>query len=72
MPLSNTDSATDGSAGKRCKQYVDFLKREFKKFLIYGVGTSSNKCKVLGEFGTKWAVYQPTKYRRSNPIPRKR
>ena len=29
------------------------------------------ECKILGEFGTKYAVAQPTKNRRINPMPKK-
>ena len=33
---------------------------------------SSNECKVLGEFGTKYAAAQPTKDHVNNLVPRKR
>ena len=39
--------------------------------MIHGIGHSSDECKVLGEFGTKYAAAQPTKNRVTNPIPQK-
>ena len=41
-----------------------------KNCMIHGAGNYSDECKVLGEFGTKYAEDQPAKYRRSDPIPR--
>ena len=51
----------DGSAVKRRKQYVDRSKSASKTCIIHGPGHSSDEFKVLGEFGTKYAVTQPTK-----------
>ena len=61
----------DGSSDKRRKRYVDWLKSEPKTCMIHGVGNSSNKYKVLGEFGTKYASSHITKDRVSNPAPKK-
>ena len=40
--------------------------------MIHGTVNSSDGCKVLGRFGTKYAAAQPTKNRGRYPIPRKR
>ena len=39
--------------------------------MIHGAGHSSDECKVLGKFGTKYDVTHPMKYRGSDTIPRK-
>ena len=39
--------------------------------MIHGLRHSSDECKVLGEFLTKYAADQPTKNRGSNTIPKK-
>ena len=65
-----THPAKDGSACKRRKQYVDRSKSESKTCMIHGDEHSSDECKVLGEFGTKYAASYPTKDRGSNLIPR--
>ena len=39
--------------------------------MIHGIGHSSDECKVLGGFVTKYAASQPTKYPGINPIPKK-
>ena len=39
--------------------------------MIHGAGYYSDECKVLGEFGTKYDISQPTKDRGINPVPRK-
>ena len=62
----------DVSASKRRKQYVDHLKSASKTCMIHGAGNDYDECKVLGEFGTKYAADQPTKDRGSDPTPRKR
>ena len=59
------------SAGKRRKRHVDSLMGKSKNCLIHGPGNSSEECKVLGEFGTKYANSRPTKDRGSIPVPRK-
>ena len=58
---SNNHPTTYGCTGNRRKQYVDFLKSELKNRLIHGLGHSSDECKVLGEFGTKYDKIQTTK-----------
>ena len=40
--------------------------------MIHGAGHSSDECKVLSEFGTKYAASQPTKDHGRNPNHRKR
>ena len=69
---SNTNPMKDGSAEKRRKRYVDNPKSTSKIYMIHGSGHSSDECKALGEFGTKYTAAQPTKYRGRNPIPIKR
>ena len=61
----------DGSAGKRCKQHVDFSKSKSKTCMIFGTRHSSEECKVLGGFGTNYSAAQPTNDRGSNPAPKK-
>ena len=59
-------------AGKRRKLHVDSLTGKSKTYLIHGPGHSSEECKVLGDFGTKYAKIRPTKDRGSSPLPRKK
>ena len=47
---------------KRRKTYVDHPKDKTKPIcLIHSPGNSSDKCKVLGDFGSKYAKSSPTK-----------
>ena len=39
--------------------------------MIHCIGHSSDECKILGGFGTKYTAAQPTNNRGSNPIPKK-
>ena len=39
--------------------------------MIHGLRHSLDECKVLGEFGTKYAAAQPKKKRGSNSTPKK-
>ena len=39
--------------------------------MIHSVGNSSDECKFLVKFGTKYAADQPNKYHGNHPIPRK-
>ena len=39
--------------------------------MIHGSVHSSDECKVLRNFGTKYAAAQPAKDRGSDPVPRK-
>ena len=48
------------------------MKSALKNCMIYGLIHYSDECKVLGEFGTKYAVAQSTNNHGRNPIPRKR
>ena len=43
--------------------------RESNTCLTHGLGHSSDECKVLGNFGAKYAKSQPTKDRRIKPVP---
>ena len=56
-------------SGKRRKRYVDHL-RDRKKYtcLIHGPGHSSDECKVLGDFGSKYYKGRPTKERGHHTI----
>ena len=53
------------------KQYVDSSKSKSKTCLIYDPRHSYYECKVLGDFGTKYANHKPNKDLRNHPIPRK-
>ena len=61
-----------GSSGKRKKQYVDCPMGKSKTCLINGPRHSSDKCKVLGDFGAKYAKGNPTKDHGNHPIPREK
>ena len=52
----NTHPVKNGSAGKRRKRYVDFLKSKSKTCMIHRAGNSSDDCKVLEnlELSTLW------------------
>ena len=39
--------------------------------MIHGSGNSSDECKVLGEFGTKYAEFHPAKDREKNTRKKK-
>ena len=54
------------------KQRVDITTGKSKTCLIHCPGNSSEECKVLGDFGTKYANVRPTKDRGSIPVPRKK
>ena len=58
------------SAGKRIKRHVDIPTGKSKTCLIHIPGYSSEECKVLGDFGTKYANSRPTKDRSNSPVPR--
>ena len=60
------------SSGKRIKQHLDSSTGKSKTCLIHGPRNYPEECKVLGDFGTSQANIRPTKYRRSNPITRKK
>ena len=60
------------SSGKRRKRYVDNTTVKSKICLIHGPGHSSEECKVLGEFVTKYTKSRPIKYHWSSPLPRKK
>ena len=56
------------SAGNQRKRYVDNPKDISKPTcLINGTGNSSDECKVLGDFGSKYATITPTKDRGNDP-----
>ena len=55
-------STKSKSAGKIRKRYVDHPKDRSKlTFLIHGPGHSSDECKVLGYFGSKYYKIRPDK-----------
>ena len=60
------------SADKRIKQRVDSPTVKSKTCLIHVPKHSSNECKVLWYFGTKYANSRPTKDSRINPVPREK
>ena len=60
------------SAGKRRKRHVDSPTGKIKNCLIHGPGHSSEECKVVGDFETKYANSRPTKDGRNIPMPRKK
>ena len=43
-----------------------------KTCLIHGPGKPSEECKVLGDFGTKYANSRPTKEHGRSPVPKKK
>ena len=66
--MSTTYSDMSESAGKFIKRYVVHPKDRSKRiFLILGIGHSSDECKVLGDFGSKYSKIRPTKYRGHDP-----
>ena len=53
------------------KIYVDYPKGNYKPTcLIHNPGHSSYECKVLGDFGSKYAIIRPTKYHGHNTANR--
>ena len=66
--LSNTYSNMSESSDKRRKIYVDNPKGESKSTcLIHGPGHSSDKYKVLGNFGSKYSKIRHTDNRGHKP-----
>ena len=57
-------------AGNRRKRHLDSPSGKSKTCLIHGPVYSSEECKVLGDFETKYANIRPNKDRGSNPVPR--
>ena len=55
--------------GKRRKIHVDHTEGKSKNSLIHGPQNSSDECKVLGYFGSKYVKSIPTKDRGHNPVP---
>ena len=67
---SNTYSETSESASKHRKIYVDYPKGKFKPTcLINGPGNSSDECKVLGYYGSKYVKSRANKDRRLSCLP---
>ena len=48
------------STGEIIKRHVDSPVGKSKKCLIHSPGHSSEECKVLGDFGTKYTTSRPT------------
>ena len=66
--MSNTYSEISESADKRRKCYVDYPKGKYKPTcLIHGPGHSSDKYKVLGDFGSNYAKIRHTNNRGHKP-----
>ena len=57
------------SAGKRRKRYVYRPSGELKVCLIHSPGHSSYECKILGDFGAKYAKGKPAKDRGNHTTP---
>ena len=65
--MSNTYSKMSESYDKHRNIYVDYLKGKYKPTcLIHGPGNSSDKYKVLGDFGSKYAKIRHTDNRGHN------
>ena len=70
---SNNYPNISESSVKCRKRYVYYPKGKSKTTcLIHGPGHLSYECKVLGDFGSKYAKSRSTKYRGHNIIPRKK
>ena len=66
--FSTTYSKMSESAGKLRKRYTDHPRYRYKLiFLVRGLGNSSDECKVLGDFGSKYSKSRTTKDRRQKP-----
>ena len=59
-------------SGKHRKRYVDSPTGKSKTCLIHGPGHYLEECKVLVDFGTKYANSRPTKDRGISPVTRKK
>ena len=60
------------STGKRRKRYVDLSSVESKIYLIHVPGYCFDECKVLGDFGDKYANGKTTMDRGNPPVARKK
>ena len=70
---SNTYSEMSKSAKKHIKSYVDHLEdRLTLNFLIHVPGHSSDECKVLGGFGSKYSKIRLTKDHGQEPATNKK
>ena len=71
--MSNTYSKMSESAGKLRKRHVDYPKGNPKPTcLIHVPSNPSDKCKVLGDFGSKYAKISPNKDHRHDPTTKKK
>ena len=60
-------------AVKNRKRYVDHTKDRPKiSCLVHGPRHSSDECKILGDFGSKYSKIMPTKYRVDYPTTKKK
>ena len=58
-------------AVKRRKRYIDHTRDKSKRtYLVHGPSNPSYKCKILGDFGSKYAKSEPTKDCRNDPSNR--
>ena len=70
---STTYSDTSKRSGKCIKMYVYHPKDRLKlKCIIHGPGNALYECKVLGNFGSKYAKDRPTKYHRKENKTKKK
>ena len=69
--LSKTHFVTSESAGRHRKQYVDRSMKELKTCFVHGPGHSPDGCKVLGDFGAKYAKGKPTEDHGNHTMPSK-
>ena len=71
--LSTAYSNMSGSSGKCIKSYVYHPKDRTKiTCLIHGSENTSDECKFLGDFGTKYSKNRPNKYCRHEPTNKKK
>ena len=70
---SNTYSDMSERSGKHRKIYIDYPEGNSKPTcLIHGPGHSSDGCKIMGDFFSKYAKTRPTKDRGQDTVPRKK
>ena len=70
--LSITYSEVSESIGNHRKRYVEHPRVIYKyNCIIHDLNNSSDDCKVLGEFSSKYSKIRPTKYRGHYPATRK-
>ena len=58
------------SSGNHRKRNVDYRTGEYKTCLIHAPRHTTDECKVLGDFGSKYFISRPTKDPEHDPVPR--